>query len=133
MAETINTGAILIKVGAILPETLRIEGEPFAYGWRLIKNLTGYGLDRKIRDMGWSLIRMEGQVKALALGFDEQKTACKALKQGLARTRSLQFNCLEISQVRFKRFWGLYQATVLIRPRNIQKGLDRKKADLPQN
>jgi|SRR5208282_3763529 len=131
MAETINTGAILIKVGAILPETLRVEGEPFAYDWRLVKNLTGYGLDRKIRDMGWSLIRMAGEVKARALGFDEQKTAHTALKRGLARTRSLQFNCLEISQVRFKRFWGLYQATVLICPRNIQKGLDRKKANLP--
>jgi hypothetical protein len=132
MADTINTGAILIRAGAILPDTLRVDGDPFAYCWRLVKNLTGYGLDRKIRDMGWSLIRMAGEIKALALGFDEQETAHKALKRGLARTRSLQFNCLEVSQVRIKRFWGLYHATVLIRPRNIQKGLDRKKADLPE-
>lgn len=131
--ETINTGAILIRVGATLPETPRIEGEPFAYSWRLVKNLTGYGLDRKIRDMGWSLIRMAGEVRALALGFDEQKTACNALKWGLARLRSLQFNCLEITQVRLKRFWGLHQAMVSICPRHIQKGLSQKIAELPRD
>ena len=133
MGETINTGAILIREGASLPETLRVEGEPFAYCWRLVKNLDGYGLDRKIREMGWSLIRMAGEVKALALGFDEQKTACKALKQGLARLKSYRFNCLEISQVRLKRFAGLYHARVLICPRHIQKGLDQKKAEQPQD
>lgn len=132
MEETINTGAILIKSGATLPETLQIEGEPFAYSWRLVKNLTGYGLDRKIRDMGWSLVRMEGEVKSLALGFDEQKTTCKVVKQGLARLKSDRFNCLEVSQIRLTHFAGLYQASVLICPRHIQKGLDRKKADTPQ-
>jgi hypothetical protein len=133
MGETISTGAILIRAGASLPETLRIEGETFASCWRLIKNMDGYGLDRKIRDMGWSLIRMAGEVKSLALGFDEQKTACKALKQGLARLKSYRFNCLEISQVKLQHFAGLYHARVLICPRHIQKGLNQKKADLPQD
>ena len=133
MAETINAGSILIRVDASLPETLRVEGKPFAYCWRLVINLDGYGLDRKIREMGWSLIRIAGEVKALALGFDEQKTACKALKQGLARLKSNRFNCLEISQVKLKRFAGLYHARVLISPRHIQKGLNQKKADVPQD
>jgi hypothetical protein len=132
MAETINNGAILIRLGATLPETLCVEGDFFAQSWRLIKNLDGYGLDRKIRDMGWSLIRMGGEVKSLALGINEQKTICKALKRGLARLRSYRFNCLEISQVKFQRFAGFYHARVLICPRHIQKGLNQKKADLPQ-
>ena len=131
MAEAINTGAILIKVGASLPDTLRVEGEPFAYRWRLVKNLDGYGLDRKIREMGWSLIRMTGEVKALALGFDEQKTACKARKQGLARLQSFQFNCLEIGQARLTNFAGVYHARMLICPRHIQKGLHQKNAERP--
>ncbi len=130
MAETINAGSILIRVDASLPETLRVEGKPFAYCWRLVINLDGYGLDRKIREMGWSLIRIAGEVKALALGFDEQKTACKALKRGLARLQFCRFNCLEISQVRMKRFVGLSHAMVSICPRNIQKGLHQEKAEL---
>jgi hypothetical protein len=131
--EIINTGAILIRVGATLPETLRVEGEPFAFSWRLIKNLDGYGLDRKIRDMGWSMIRMAGQVKALALGFDEEATARKALKRGLGRLQSSRFNCLEISRVSSKRFAGVSHATVLICPRHIQKGLQQKHAELPED
>ena len=127
----INTGAILIREGAILPETLRVEGEPFAYSWRLIKNLDGYGLDRKIREMGWSLTRMAGQTKALAVGFGEQETVGKALKRGLARMQSTRFNCLEISQVTSKRFAGVFQAMVLICPRNIQNELQQKNAALP--
>jgi hypothetical protein len=130
--ETINMGAILIRVGATLPDTLQIDGEPFAYSWTLVRNLDGYGLARKIRDMGWSLIRMAGEVKSLALGFDEKETANKALKRGLARLQSSRFNCLEISQVKSKRFAGVSQTTVLICPRNIQKGLQQKRADLPE-
>jgi hypothetical protein len=127
----IKTGAILIREGAILPETLRVEGEPFAYSWRLIKNLDGYGLDRKIREMGWSLTRMAGQTKALAVGFGEQETIGKALKRGLARLQSTRCNCLEISQVTSKRIAGVFQAMVLIYPRNIQNELQQKHGDLP--
>ncbi len=47
MAEKINTGTILIKDDALLPESLRFESEPYSKGWRLVKNLDGYGLDRK--------------------------------------------------------------------------------------
>ena len=127
----IKTGAILIREGAILPEMLRVEGEPFAYSWRLIKNLDGYGLDRKIREMGWSLTRMAGQTKALAVGFGEQETVGKALKRGLARLQSTRWNCLEISQVTSKRIAGVFQAMVLICPRNIQNELQQKHGDLP--
>ena len=130
--ETINTGAILIREGATLPAELQVEGEPFAYSWTLVKNLDGYGLTRKIRDMGWSLVRMAGEIKSQALGFDEKETACKALKRGLARLQSSRFNCLEISQVKSKRFAGVSLAMVLICPRNIQKGLQQKYAELAE-
>lgn len=130
--ETINTGAILIRAGATLPEALRVDGEPFAYSWTLVRNLDGYGLARKIRDMGWSLIRMAGEVKSLALGFDEKETTSKALKRALARLQSSRFNCLEISGISSKRFAGVSQSTVLICPRHIQKGLQQKHAELPE-
>jgi hypothetical protein len=54
MAETINAGTILIKDGTFLPDALRFETEPCASGWRLVKNLDGYGLDRKIHGAGWT-------------------------------------------------------------------------------
>lgn len=55
MPETIKTGAVLIKEGTLLPEALRFESEPYAPGWRLVKNLDGCGLARIIREAGWTL------------------------------------------------------------------------------
>src|SRR2546427_2922604 len=36
MADRIKTGAILIKGGALLPESLRFESEPYLDGWRMV-------------------------------------------------------------------------------------------------
>jgi hypothetical protein len=60
MPDTIKTGTILIKEGTHLPEVLRFESEPCAPGWRLVKNLDGYGLDRKIHEAGWTLLLEAG-------------------------------------------------------------------------
>ena len=43
MADTIKPGTILITEGALLPESLLLESEPYAYGWRLVKNLDSRG------------------------------------------------------------------------------------------
>jgi len=45
--DTIKPGTILIKEGALLPETMRFESESCLPGWRLVKDLDGRGLDRK--------------------------------------------------------------------------------------
>jgi hypothetical protein len=54
MPDTIKRGTILIKEGTLLPEVLRFESELCAPGWRLVKNLDGYGLGRKIHEAGWT-------------------------------------------------------------------------------
>jgi hypothetical protein len=43
MTDTIKTGTILIAEGAISPESLLFESEPYAYGWRLVKKLDSKG------------------------------------------------------------------------------------------
>ena len=51
LADTIKIGTILIAEGALLPASLSLESEPYAYGWRLIKNLDGKGLNQIIRNL----------------------------------------------------------------------------------
>ena len=58
MTDKIKMGTILIEGGALLPDSLRFESEPYSKGWRLLKNLDGYGLDRKIRQAGWTFFYM---------------------------------------------------------------------------
>jgi hypothetical protein len=47
MADTVKTGTILIAEGALLPGSLPLESESYAYGWRLVKNLDGIGNDHQ--------------------------------------------------------------------------------------
>jgi hypothetical protein len=121
MAETINTGTILIKDGTFLPDALRFESEPCATGWRLVKNLDGYGLGRKISEAGWTFFCLAGEIGATVFGFDGQNTVRRAVKRILANLKSREFNSLEITRVASKRFLGLPYASVSAHSRHIQE------------
>jgi hypothetical protein len=121
MAETINTGTVLIKDGTFLPDALRFESEPCATGWRLVKNLDGYGLGRKIHEAGWTFFWLAGELRATVFGFDGQKTVRSAVKRILANLKSGEFNSLEITRIVSKRFLGLPYASVTAHSRHIQE------------
>ncbi len=125
MADKIKTGSILIEEGALLPESLRLETEPYWTGWRLVKDLDGIGLDRKIREAGWTFFYMAGEIKLSVLGFDGEETKRRAIKGIVARLKSdkFNFNSLEITQVASKRFLGLPYVSVSAHWRHIQESL----------
>ncbi len=121
MPETIKTETILIKDGTFLPDALRFESEPCATGWRLVKNLDGCGLGRKIHEAGWTFFCLAGEIKATVFGFDEQKTVRRAVKRILANLKSEKFNSVEITRVASKHFLGVPYASVSARSRHIQE------------
>ena len=123
MAEKITTGTILIKEGTPLPECLRLESEPYSKGWRLVKELDSRGLDRRIREAGWTFFFMAGDANATAVGSDLEKTTRKAVKKVLASMKSDRLNGLEIGEVAPKRFLGLPYVTVSAHPRHIQQSM----------
>ncbi len=121
MAETIKTGTTLIKDGTFLPDALQFESEPCATGWRLVKNLDGYGLGRKIHEAGWTFFYLAGEIKATVFGFAGQKAVRGAVKRILAKLQSEKFNSLEITRVASKRFLGVPYASVSAHLRHIQE------------
>ena len=126
MPDAIKPGAILIKEGTILPEVLRFESEPYAPGWRLVKNLDAYGLGRKIHEAGWTFAWPAGELGAVAFGLDEQKTLRRAVEQILANLESAEFSFLEIMRVTSeasKRFPGVLYVTVSAQSRDIQESV----------
>ena len=135
MPDTIKTGTILIKEGTLLPEVLRFESEPCALGWRLVKNLDGYGLGRNIREAGWTFSRRAGEIGATVFGLDEQKTLRRAVEQILANLEAAEFNSLEIMRVASeasKRFLGVRCVTVSAQSRDIHESAPLFRAkDLP--
>jgi hypothetical protein len=123
--------AILIREGTRLPANVSIESEAFLPGWRLIKGLDGYALDRKIRDAGWTFFCLAGETRATVFGIDGAKMVRRAIEQilgnrVLANPKREKFNSLEITQVAAvasKRFLGVRYVTVSARTRHIQEGL----------
>jgi hypothetical protein len=122
MADTIKTGTILIAEGALLPESLTLESEPYAYGWRLVKNLDSNRLDQILSQAGWSFFYIAGVIETNAFGSDEKSTMRKAIKQIIANLKSKNFNCLDITRVASKRSLGLPYVSVSVHSRHIQKG-----------
>ena len=128
MLDTIKTGTILIKDGAFLPDALRFESEPCAPGWRLVKNLDGYGLGRKIDEAGWTFFCLAGEIGATVFGFDGQKTVRRAVKRILANLKLEKSNSLEITGVASKRFLGVPYVSVSARSRHIQESMFLSRA-----
>lgn len=122
MADQINMGTIFIEEGTPLPDSLKFESEPYSNGWRSVKNLNGYGLDRKIREVGWTFFDL-AQIKASVFGFDREKAARRALNRVLANAKEEKFNSLEVTQVAAKRFLGLPYVTVSAHVRHIQESM----------
>jgi hypothetical protein len=122
MADPIKVGTVIIEEGTPVPDALKFESEPYSNGWTSVKNLSGYELDRKIREVGWTLFNL-AEIKASALGFDREKAARSALNRVLANVKSDNFNSLEVSRVAAKRFLGLPYVTVSAHTRHLQESI----------
>ena len=135
MPDTMKTGTILIKEGTLLPECLRFESEPCASGWRIVQNLDGHELGRKIHEAGWTFSWRPGEIGATLFGLDEQMTLRRAVEQILANLESAEFNSLEIMRVASeasKRFLGVRYVTVSAQSGHIQESGPLLRAkDLP--
>jgi len=88
MIDEIKVGTILIRKGTVLPDSFRLESESYSDGWKLTKDLDGYGLDRRTRGMGWPSSR--------------EKSLRRAVNRILTDPKLDGFNSLEITQIS----WG---------------------------
>ncbi len=125
MSDKISSGTILIREGTALPEALPFESEPYSSGWRLVKDLDGDGLGRKIQEVGWAFFCLAGEISVTVFGIDEEKIVRRAVARILARLKSEKFNSLEITRVASaasKRFLGVTYVTVSAQSRHIQEG-----------
>lgn len=123
MEEVIKSGDLLIAEGANLPESMQLETEPYAYGWRLVKNFDLKEFRQIINQAGWNFFYIAGAIETNAFGSDEKKTTRKAIKQLIAKLKAKNFNCLEITQVETRRSLGMPYVSVSAHSRHIQKSI----------
>ena len=124
--QAIEAGRIFVREGTALPKTLQIESELYIPGWRAVKNFDRHGLDRKIREAGWTYFCLAYETKATAFGIDAEKMVRRAIERILANreAEAEKFNSLEIARVAWRastRFLGISHVTVSAQSRHIQE------------
>ena len=134
MNHEIKTGAVLIRENAVLPTDLAFKSELCVPGWKIVTDLDGYALDRKIRKAGWTFFCIATVTRATVFGIDVQKMVRRAIARILKNPNLGRFNSLEIEGVESVgsgRFPGIAYVTVSAKPRHIQQSLFLSATDLP--
>jgi hypothetical protein len=121
MPDTKKTAMILYRENAVMPPDLTMESEAFAPGWRIIKNLDGYALRRKLKESNWNFTHMSGEGTVRVLGRAGQETLLKGVQRILAELRGRRFNSLEITVVTTKRLFGMTYLNLSAGPRHFQE------------
>jgi hypothetical protein len=121
LSGTIKAGTIVMRAGTIIPQSLRVETEPFSQGWEIIKNSDGNSVDRDIRRADWNFFFLVANIQATAMGYWGERTVRRAMERVLAKAAGSKFNCLEITEVSAKQFLGLPYVHVSAHSRHIQK------------
>ncbi len=112
---------IMMQTGTFIPESLRVEAEPYWHAWQRISSADGDLLERNLRKAGWNFFFLAESVQAMVWGHRGERTVRRALRRVLAKVKLLKFNCLEITEVTQKRFLGLPYVHVSAHSRHIQK------------
>jgi len=123
MKEMIQAGTVLFKEATILPDGFTFDSEQFSSGWRSVKGLNGYAIDRKTPGAGWTFFYLAGESRTTAFGHEGQKTACRAINKILAGLKSEKCNSIEVTSVVSEAFLGMPYTRVSFHLRNLQKGM----------
>jgi hypothetical protein len=120
MTTTVQVGSILIEERPGIGRFLKLKSEPYSGNWSVVQGFDGFALDRKIHAAGWSFFFMAAEVKVMFFGRAGTTKIRNAVRRILAKLRPQSFNCLEVTGIVEKRFWGVRYATVSAHARHIQ-------------
>lgn len=123
MQEILTAGTVILKDDVHLPEGVKVQTEPYARGWKVLKNMDAYGLDYAIRAAGWNFFSLAQAMKVSAIGLKRSIRIERGIKKLAALMRAGEFNALEITEVRPKSFLGVPYVNISARSRHIQQSI----------
>ena len=123
MSAKNTSGIMLIRENTPLPAGLAFASEAFLPGWRVLRDIDLFGLNRKIEQAHWNLFYLAGEMKAIVFGHEQSGALRRAVKQILARQGGRKCNSLEITSVASKSFLGIPFLSVKAHSRHIQESL----------
>jgi hypothetical protein len=123
VSQTIKVGSILVKETLLFPSGVTVDSEAYAAGWKLVRNLDGYGLARLIVKAHWNFFYMADEMRAIAVGSQVPATLRRALNRIASKPEGQHYNSLEVTKVVAKRFFGIPFVQVAANFRHIQQGI----------
>lgn len=123
MSAKNSSGAILIRANAPLPATLLLQSDLFLPGWRMLRDIDGYALTRKIAHADWNFFYLAGTTTAIVFGRERLGALRRAVRRILAKRQGEDCNSLEITNVTAKSFLGIPFLSVSANFRHIQESL----------
>jgi hypothetical protein len=121
MPPTVQVGAILIEESPAMTKLFEIESESYSGAWSVVKACNGFALDRKIHAAGWNFFFMAGEVRVIFVGALGAEKMHNALTRILGKVRGQDFNCLEVTGIAAKHFFGMPYTVVSAHARHIQQ------------
>jgi hypothetical protein len=133
MTPTIQVGTILIDDEPRLTQGFAATSEPYSGHWSVLPAFESKALDREILAAGWKFFFLAAEVKVMFLGTLGAQRIQNAVKRLLKKVKNQDFNCLEVTGIVAKRFWGMPYATVSAHSRHIQQSdqlddIERRRA-----
>jgi hypothetical protein len=106
MSTDIQSGAMLIREGFLLPESAQLKSRSYSRAWRSMVGLDSFAFDRELRASGLHLFFVAGESKVIQLGWGANAIR-RGIKRILSMGRKLDLNCMQIKQVTSSRFLGI--------------------------
>lgn len=122
MTPTVQVGSILIgDLSPRIAEMLTLESEPYVGPWSVVTPPGALELESKLHAAGWNFFFLAAEVKVMFFGAIGATKIRDAVRQILRKVKRENFNCLEVTHIVAKRFWGIPYATVTAHSRHIQQ------------
>lgn len=121
MQEPVET--VILKDDVHVPDSVKIETEPYAPGWKVLRNMDAHGFDRAIRAAGWTFFSLANALKVSVIGGKGSNRIERGIKKLAVRMRIGEFNALEIIGARSKSFLGVPYVSITGRSRHIQQSM----------
>ena len=121
MTDRIRVGTMLIEDGTHTPESLGVGTERYSAGWSSIIKSTSAQLGKELESAGWTFFYMAGEIRTSGFGFNDQSRTARAVANVIKAVRRENCNCLEITQMRRRSFFGLSYTSLVAHARHIQR------------
>ncbi len=122
MSTDIQSGAMMIREGVLLPDSAHLESRRYSNAWRAVAGVDKFAFDRRLRAAGLHLFFIAGELKVIELGWGANAIR-RGMKRLLSRSSKRNLNCMEITQLRSAHFLGLPYVAIRGSSFHIQKGI----------